>query len=233
MKRSLFRTWRENRLIEQAMRNSAPPKAPQALKNRLMQQAMEAEANAVVRPAQRKLKLVWVLPAAALVLAACWIALHGLGVESSKPKTTARRITPTASHIAETTPRKVPTVAPRQERAAAVRQPRVARTISHRRLRHRRSGPELPQMAKTPPVQQPAIRVTVTRGHEPTAGYARVAAYSTDESGRALRTAWTLTDDPKARTSHQEMSIDDTSGQRQLLRVSVVMPSHSSKGEQL
>lgn len=223
MKLSLFRAWRANRLIEQAMRNSPPPKPPEGLRDRLIQQALSAEATALPQAARSRSRLVWLAPVAVVALIVCWIAFRGPAPET-KHETILSPVPIPAQEIVKTPPKSVPTV---------VHQPKIALRVSHPRLRHKQRAPRHLQVAEQHQVQEPSIRISVTRTPEPTVGYARVAAYSTDDSGREVRTAWTLVDNPQTRTSSQEMSVDSTSGQRQLLKVAVVMPSNESKGEEL
>lgn len=230
MKRLSFRVWRENRRIEQAMRTAPPPKAPEWLKDRLIEQAKAAEASAVLRPTRPKLRLVWLAPAAVLVLVACWAAWHRPMPENG-PKLIvhhAPSMERPEYHVAEAAQKMS-----RNQMPQLKQQPKLALHMRHPRLRRARRRHELPQVAQLPPTQPQTLRVSVTRETKPTVGYARVAAYTKDDSGYEVKTAWVLVDNPNSGTSHQEMSIDDTSGQRQMLKVSVVVPSLNHKGEEL
>lgn len=208
------------------MRTSPMPQPPEGLKDRLIQQALEAEAAGPAWPARSRFKLAWAaIPA--LVLVAGWIAWHGSMpiVKQGVPNRTPPGPRDVATAPVVKTPPKAPV--PQPDRQAAIYKPR----------HHNASKkPFLPVPMRTvePPVQgEPRIRVSVSHTRQQEEGYARVACYSTDDGGHTVRTEWTLVNNPKAGATREEMSVNDDSGQRQSLKVAIVMPPSKPKGEEL
>lgn len=242
MKLPLFRTWRANRLIERAMRNSPIPQAPRGLRERLIEQAAEAEVNAAPITGRRS-QLVWLAPVAIVsLLLAVWCSTLRHPVQETR----VPPVMPKPPSVVKTPPEEAPVVVqqPEEQRIRQARSSGICNPGCYSQgLRpsskpgaQRIAGPRNPARDyKSRPIseREPVITVSVTREAEPTAGYARVAAYSEDESGRRVRTAWTLEYNPEDGSCTQEMSVHDASGQRQLLTVAVVRSSDQFKGEEL
>lgn len=225
MKLPLFRTWRANRLIERAMRNSPIPQAPRGLRERLIEQAAEAEVNAAPMTGRRS-QLVWLAPVAIVsLLLAVWCSTLRHPVQETR----VPPVMPKPPSVVKTPPEEAPVVVqqPKEPRM----QQAVVRTWQRKPTRRHKLVP--PQVVRHEEQREPVITVSVTRSPEPEVGYARVAAYSEDESGRMVRTAWTHEYNPSDGSCTQEMSVDDSSGQRQLLTVAVVRSSDQFKGEEL
>jgi hypothetical protein len=84
--------------------------------------------------------------------------------------------------------------------------------------------------------EAPVMRVAVTRVRRGGVGYARAAAWDTDDTGNRVKTEWTIVDDARAGESRQELTITDASGRRQSLTVALVEPPNGGsqpKGEEL
>jgi hypothetical protein len=75
----------------------------------------------------------------------------------------------------------------------------------------------------------PPIRVTITRTRDCSIGYAAAASWDTDDTGREVRTTWTLVEDSHKNMSQQELSITDSDGATHSLVVAVA----SRRGENL
>lgn len=231
MKRSLFRIWRVNRLMDQVMRQSPSPKAPDELRDRLIEQAKLAEAKSSMTVAQPMRKYVWLATATALALVfnVVWQMLPH-HVPEQRPRNIL--LVPPRRMVDEA---KTPPVAPQQQPPVAPRRSIGPELVWHPRrpkLRYRRhASPMLVAEQRT--IQAPGIRVSVTRETRPSIGYARVVAYSTDESGQTVRTAWILEQDSRTGASRQEMIESDDSGQRQLLTVAVARPTIERNGDEL
>ncbi len=227
MRLSLFRCWREKRLIHNALRNSPSPKAPEWLKARLIERAVVAQADASDARAPGILRLTWGLPVVAVALAVGWSILRS-PVDEAKPKPRTSVVQVPVRDVVRTSPEQAPEVAKRPKEPAT--EHAVVRTARRPRQRH---APVRTYVARDEQPREPVIQVSVTRSPEPEVGYARVAAYSSDDSGRLVKTAWTSVDDPQAGTSRQEMYVDDGSGRLQSLTVAVEMPLERPKGEEL
>lgn len=226
------RAARERRLLESAMRTTSAPVPAAGLKERLIEQAITASRQSIAEPTRSYRWIAWAAAGFAFVVLAIWLSLS--------PETQQTVATKPASHperITRTAPPRIIAQGPDAKPNMALvpdLHSRPANTWGQVRPVHRRSVNYHSQPIEPTTAQAPGtIRVSVTRKPEQAVGYARVAAYTRDDSGRQVKTSWTLMNDPKTRTSEQEVAIDDTAGQRQLLRVSVVMPSRDPNGEQL
>ena len=205
------------------MRTSPMPQPPEGLKERLIQQALTAESAASTRPARSRWRVAWAaIPA--LILTAGWIAWHASApvVKPEAPNRTPREFT--KAPVVKTLPKPL---APQPERQATICEPR------RHNLSKKPHKPETLPTVQRPVQDEPQIRVSVSHTRTHDTGYARVACYSRDDDGHTVRTEWTLTENPRAGASREEMSVNDDTGQRQSLSVAVVMPPGRSEGEEL
>lgn len=236
----LFRSYRASRertMLEAAMRAAPVPQPPAGLKERLIEQAIAASRERVGEPVRPLGRIVWAVGGCAVLVMAAWLS-HSF---VTQPAPTARPIIHPV-HIARPiipgqaqqsiAQRAVPRG--RQTHVRLVYAPqrlgqyvRTARLVNWSSIK-RHKLPHQQMIAKAP-----VIQVSVTHTSRPSIGYARVAAYSTDDSGRDVKTACTLIDDPRTGSSEQEVSVNDNTGRLQLLKVSIVAPLDHHKGDEL
>jgi hypothetical protein len=179
MLRSL-RGRREHRLLTQAMRETPPPRPPDGLRERLLEQALAASRTASPRRAYPR--WIWAVPAAAMTAAMVWIAWTGM---TPAPHVQGKPGTPIAQ--AHPVPHKDVRIAERKEDEH--RTGMAPRASTRRTVRTRRTKPSPRYVASVPVARQPAVeqapamRVVVSNTREGD-GYAEAAACSTDANGR-------------------------------------------------